>query len=500
MSAGSTTHLPSGPPDEIARDHSFFGHPRGLLTLFGTELWERFSFLAMQAILVLYFADTAANGGLGYDKSTAASMSAAYGTVVYLLSVAGGWLADRVLGSYRSVLVGGVLIAAGHYTMAVPTEAMTWVGLGLIVVGTGLLKPNISSMVGKLYRTDDERRDAGFALYYMGINIGAFLGPLISGWLGQRVGYHWGFSAAAIGMTFAVLQYVHGRRNLAGKQDGAESPLPPARLRRVVTLTGVALGALVVLAVVLAAAGVLTLDRGVFVITVVSMVAPIAYFTVMFRSPRTHPDERRRLRSYIVLFAASVMFNMILFQAYNVLNLLALDHADTSVFGWSFPSSWYASVLPLATIAFSPVIAGLWQRMGAGQPHAAKKIATAVLLAGASFLVLVAATAGRSGDWRMAPFWLLGVYCLMAVGDILLQTTGMSATTKLAPVAFNSQTMALWMLSIALAQGIQAQVVKVYGEIPDAVYFGVTGMVAIVFGVCMMLAAPWLRRTMHPVH
>lgn len=185
MSHSTAGTEPAQPPPED--DHAFFGQPRGLMTLSGLEVWERFSFLGMQAILVLFFADTVANGGMDMDPGTAASVSAAYGTLVYLVSVAGGWLADRILGSYRAVLYGGILIACGHYSMAVPTDAMTWVGLGLISAGTGLLKPNVASMVGKLYRTDDERRDAGFALYYMGINIGAFAGPLITGWLGEHV-------------------------------------------------------------------------------------------------------------------------------------------------------------------------------------------------------------------------------------------------------------------------------------------------------------------------
>ncbi|NEE05609.1 peptide MFS transporter, partial [Streptomyces sp. SID7499] len=196
---------------------------------------------------VLFFADTVANGGMDMDPGTAASVSAAYGTLVYLVSVAGGWLADRILGSYRAVLYGGILIACGHYSMAVPTDAMTWVGLGLISAGTGLLKPNVASMVGKLYRTDDERRDAGFALYYMGINIGAFAGPLITGWLGEHVSWHWGFSAAAVGMTLGLIQYVVGRRHLAGRKHAAEFALAPDAMRRAVRLI---IGGAVVVALV----------------------------------------------------------------------------------------------------------------------------------------------------------------------------------------------------------------------------------------------------------
>lgn len=255
------------------------------MTLSGLEVWERFSFLGMQAILVLYFADKVSDGGLGMDPGTAASVSAAYGTLVYLVSVAGGWLADRILGSYRAVLYGGILIACGHYAMAVPTATMTWVGLGLISAGTGLLKPNVASMVGKLYGTEDQRRDAGFALYYMGINIGAFAGPLITGWLGEHASWHWGFSAAAFGMTLGLIQYVLGRRHLAGRKHSAEYALAPGPMRRAVLL--IVAGTVVVAAVatVLALAGWLTMDRFVDVLTVISVIAPVVYFVVMFRSP-----------------------------------------------------------------------------------------------------------------------------------------------------------------------------------------------------------------------
>ncbi|PRH78235.1 MFS transporter, partial [Streptomyces solincola] len=287
------------PPED---DRAFFGQPRGLLTLSGLEVWERFSFLGMQAILVLYFADSVANDGLGMDPATAASVSAAYGTLVYLVSVAGGWLADRILGSYRSVLWGGVLIACGHYAMAVPTAGMTWTGLGLISAGTGLLKPNVATMVGKLYRTDDDRRDAGFALYYMGINIGAFLGPLITGWLGENEGWHWGFSAAAFGMTLGLIQYVAGRRHLAGRKHSAEFALAPDAMRRAVLLIVGGLVAVAALGGLLAGVGWLTMDRFVDALTLISVIAPVVYFAVMFRSPRVTPAERGRLRPYVVLF------------------------------------------------------------------------------------------------------------------------------------------------------------------------------------------------------
>ncbi|MFI8363056.1 peptide MFS transporter [Streptomyces sp. NPDC085612] len=482
-------------------EHAFLGHPRGLATLSGLEVWERFSFLGMQAILVLYFADTVAHGGLGMDPGTAASVAAAYGTMVYLVSVAGGWLADRILGAYRAVLWGGILIACGHYAMAVPTTAMTWTGLGLISAGTGLLKPNVATMVGKLYRTDDDRRDAGFALYYMAINIGAFAGPLVTGWLGEHQGWHWGFSAAAIGMTAGLVQYVLGRRHLAGRRHSAEYALAPAALRRAVRLIiggGLAAAAL---ATLLAVIGWLTMDRFVDLLTLVSVLAPVVYFAVMFRSPRVTAAERGRLRPYVVLFLASVAFNFILFQAYSTMMLLASTNARTTILGFDFPSSWYASALGAFEVALAPVVAAVWARMGPRQPHASNKIAIGVILGGLSFLLMVIPTSGHDGDsYRMAAWWIVGSYLLLGLGDVLLETSGMSATSKLAPRAFGSQTMALWFLSLALANGIQAQVVKAYGQVSHPVYFGVNGAVAVAAGLAVIALAPWLRRTMHPVH
>ncbi|MEV8227213.1 peptide MFS transporter [Streptomyces sp. NPDC079167] len=499
MSHAPTGTEPAQPPP--GDDHAFFGQPRGLMTLSGLEVWERFSFLGMQAILVLFFADTVANDGMGMDPGTAASVSAAYGTLVYLVSVAGGWLADRILGSYRAVLYGGVLIACGHYAMAVPTATMTWVGLGLISAGTGLLKPNVASMVGKLYRTEDQRRDAGFALYYMGINIGAFAGPLITGWLGEHAGWHWGFSAAAVGMTLGLIQYVAGRRHLAGRKHAAEYALAPGPMRRAVLtiVAGVVVAALV--ATALALAGWLTMDRFVDVLTLVSVIAPVVYFAVMFRSPRVTPEERGRLRPYVVLFLASVVFNFILFQAYSTMMLLASTNARTEIFGFHFPASWYASALGAFEVALAPVVAAVWARMGPRQPHASNKIAIGVILGGLSFLLMVIPTSGHADDaYKMAAWWIVGSYLLLGLGDILLETSGMSATTKLAPKAFASQTMALWFLSLALANGIQAQIVKLYGEVSNPAYFGVNGAIAVAAGVAVIAAAPWLKRTMHPVH
>lgn len=243
------------------------------------------------------------------------------------------------------------------------------------------------------------------------------------------------------------------------------------------------------------------MGRFVDLLTLVSVIAPIAYFVVMFRSPRVTREERGRLRPYVVLFLASVAFNFILFQAYSTMMLLASTNAESTILGFDFPSSWYASALGAFEVALAPVVAALWSRMGHRQPHASNKIAIGVILGGLSFLLMVIPTSGHGGDaYRMAAWWIVGSYLLLGLGDVLLETSGMSATSKLAPRAFGSQTMALWFLSLALANGIQAQVVKVYGQVSNPLYFGLNGAVAVAAGVVVMAMAPWLRRTMYPVH
>ncbi|MDJ1133734.1 peptide MFS transporter [Streptomyces iconiensis] len=485
---------------EERAEREFLGQPRGLLTLSGLEVWERFSFLGMQAILVLFFSASEADNGLGMEPGAAASVAAGYSTLVYLLSVAGGWIADRMLGSYRSVLYGGVLIACGHYAMAVPHPASTWIGLGLISAGTGMLKPNVAAMVGKLYTATDERRDAGFSLYYMSINIGAFFGPIITGLLGEDINWHWGFSAAAVGMTFGLIQYVAGRRNLAGRKAAAEYALPPAAMRRAVWLIAGGIVVAAALCVLLAWLGALSLAGFVDALTYVAMAAPLAYFTVIWRSPRVNREERGRLRPFLVLWLASVAFNFVLFQSYTVLVLLTNEHVNTSVFGYHVPSSWISSALGAVSVLSAPFIAGTWQRMGTRQPHASNKLALGVLLGGLGFFVLVPALLGTSGEaWQLSLVWVVLAVLFIGVGDVLLESTGMSATTKLAPAAFSSQGLALWFLSLALATGIQAQTVKFYGQINDALYFTLNGAVAVVVALCVFAAAPWLRRTMHPV-
>lgn len=485
--------------DRAARaDTSFFGHPQGLATLFGLELWERFSYLGFQAILALYFADAIANGGLGYEKTTASSVVAAYGALVYLLAIAGAWIADRISGTYRAVLWGGTIIAAGHIFMGIPREFSTWVGLALIIIGTGLLKPNVSTMVGELYEKGDHRRDAGFSIYYSGINIGAFLGPVIAGFLGQKINWHWGFAAAAVGMILGLIQYVWGRKHLAGRMRAAavqESFRPDKNFY--LTIAIVAAGFIV--ATIFALVSHNGLDRLINIVTGITAIVPAVFLIYMYRSKRVTETERRNLAPYSLLLVALVAYNLMYFQTGNTLNFLALEQTNNVLLGYEYPSTWYISLTAIVEIAMGPVLAWLWVKLGRRQPHVAAKVGIGTVLGGLAFVVIAlgAWTTGTSG--LIPALWVVACYVFLGLGDLVLQTSGMSATTKLAPRAFASQTMALWFAAMALAQGIQAQVVK-YSTVENTVsYFGIQGLIVMAYGALLIALTPWLSKRMKAV-
>jgi POT family proton-dependent oligopeptide transporter len=387
----------------------WFGHPRGLATLFFTEMWERFSYYGMRALLMLYMVGSVQQPGLGFGERRAATIYGIYTMAVYLAGIPGGWLADRVLGHYRAVFLGGCIIAAGHFSMAVPGLPFFYLGLGLIVIGTGLLKPNVSSMVGSLYTRDDKRRDAGFSLFYMGINLGAFIAPLICGWLGQSANWHLGFAAAGFGMIIGLIQYAAGRKYLtpvsADEPDVArasareeEGGLKPAPHR----LTG----------------------------TDWARIGAIAILTL-----------------FALLFWAGFE------QAGSSLTLFADRGTRLSVFGWQFPSSWFQSVEPLFVIVFSPVFALIWLRLARSgkEPSSPAKFTLGLFFLSLSFaLIIPAAMAFDSGKGRVSPWWLIGLYFLQMVGELCLSPVGLSMVTKLSPARLVGLMMGVWFFATAM--------------------------------------------------
>ncbi|MCK9796039.1 peptide MFS transporter [Isoptericola sp. 4D.3] len=481
------------PHPEHEGDRAFFGHPRGLMTLAGTEMWERFSYYGMRAILLYYLTDTVADGGLGMDATTGAAFVSIYGTSVYLLSVVGGWLADRMIGARRSVLYGGVIIAAGHVSLTVPTYGFSMLGIGLVAFGTGLLKPNVSSMVGELYSRDDERRDPAFSIFYMGINLGSFFSPLIVGVVADAWGYHAGFLVAAIGMAFALVFFVGGYRFLGAAGTDVPNPITPEDRPAVVRLGLYVLGVIVaasLLAVVVA--GGWAVETFIDAVSYLALVTPVVLLTVMYRSKRVTDAERPRIVAYVPLFVAAMLFWMIFEQAATTLAAFAADRTQLQLFGIDLSPAFFQSVNPASIIILAPVFAWIWTKTG-DRPPTAYKFVMGLTLAALSFLFLAGMSAVFADE--LAPPWvLMGVYVIQTLGELCLSPVGIAATTLLAPRAFRGQAMALWFLSSAAGQAITAQTIEATEGVSDTRYFGGIGVVALVFAGILLLLAPWVTR------
>jgi len=486
-------------------DRSFFGHPRGLSTLFFTEMWERFSYYGMRALLILFMTAPAAAGGLGFETGVAGAVYGLYTSMVYMTSLPGGWIADRLIGQRRAVLYGGILIACGHFSMAFSSIATFYLGLTLIVLGTGLLKGNVSVIVGGLYGPNDQRRDAGFSIFYMGINLGAFIAPLVCGYLGQRVNWHIGFATAGVGMVLGLVQYVAGAKYLgdAGLHPApAESPAAAARLRTRVQL----IGALVLVAFVAVAAGLYT---GSLPITAKDIADAAGYlllalvlvlFGWMFFAGDWTPAERRRLFAIGALFLASAIFWSEFEQAGSTLNLFGDRATRTEIVGWTFPSSYFQSLQPLFIITFAPVFAWIWMRLGRNEPSSPAKFGLGLLLVGAGYAVLVVAASLAANGVKVAPYWLMVTYLLHTFGELSISPVGLSATTKLAPARVVGLMMGLWFLGISVGNFIGGRLASLYGSMPLPNLFGAIAAVGVVAGLVTFALTPSIKRLMGEVN
>ncbi|MFE8913840.1 peptide MFS transporter [Streptomyces globisporus] len=464
-------------------------HPRGLLTLWNVEMWERFSFYGMRAILVLFLAAPQDQGGLGLAPHLAAAVFGIYGALVNLLALPGGWLADRLWGSYRAVLWGGVVITAGHCTLALPSgSAATYLGLLLVATGTGMLKPSISTMVGRLYdqeqdaaERDASRRDAGFSLFYMGISVGAFAAPLITGYLGERIDWHAGFGAAAVGMLIGLLVCVRGGRRLPALTREQVRAAEPAELRRMLGLCAAAVAFVALLCLGLVALWGMSFTKGIIqAVTALTVLIPLIYFVTMFRTAGLDRVDRSRLRAYIWIFLAASMFWMIAEQGGSLVSLFARDHVDRYLFGWEFPTSWFQSLGPFYSILLAGGFAALWIRMGTRQPSTAVKFAIGLGGLGVATLIMAGAGVAAAGGERVSPMWLLVAFLVQIMAEMCLSPTGLSVTTRLAPPRFANQLMSLWFLSVAMGSALSSQVVQLGTVWSPGVYFAVLGCAALV--------------------
>jgi proton-dependent oligopeptide transporter, POT family len=470
-------------PDVLDRG-GLAGHPRGLTTLFFTEMWERFSYYGMRALLILFMTASVAQGGLGWDAKKAATLYGLYTAGVYFTAIPGGWIADRLLGLRRAVLVGGILIALGHYSLALNMMPFFYAGLVLIVIGTGLLKPNISSIVGQLYAPDDARRDAGFSIFYMGINTGALIAPIICSYLGEKIAWHWGFGAAAVGMTFGLVQYVLGAKRL-GQAGLMQTPLvnPGATWARVLGV--IAAGSALLLAL---------WDYKDLVI----LGGTAAYFVWMVRQGQT-PVERKRIGAVIVLFVFATLFWAAFEQAGSSLNLFAQRFTRRIVLGWEFPAGWFQSINSLFLVLLAPVFAWTWIRLGRREPSSPSKFVIGLVCVGLGFLVVAIAAWLGHGE-PVSPWWLIGLYFFHTLGELSLSPVGMSAVTKLAPTRLVGSMMGVWFLSISLGNFIGGRVAGLFETFPLPSLFGAVFLTTIASAVVLALLVRPIRGLMSGVH
>ena len=437
---------------------TFFGHPGGLATLFMTEVWARFSYYGIRGLLVLYMAAALADGGFGFDRAQASAIYGIYAASVYLASLPGGWVADRWLGLQRAVFIGGVLIALGHLAIGLSAafeQAAFFLGLVLIVLGTGLLKGNVSALVGGLYPEGGARQDAGFSIFYMGINTGAFIAPLITGFLGEKIGWHWGFGAAGVGMLIGLFVFRSQAGPRLGENGLRPSGTPEQQARaRTISLAGFGIAFLVV---ILAMLGVFRPDPVAIAghMSTIMLTMSGLYFAYLFFLAGLTTAEKKRVAVIMVLFVFSMFFWGAFEQAPTSLNLFARDFTDRSLFGWDMPVSWLQSLNSLFVILFAPVLAVVWERLGARgrNPSSPTKFAVALILAGLGFWLMVSAAdrvAASGGTLKVSAWWLTASYFLQSIGELCLSPVGLSSMILLAPKRFVGQMMGVWFTSIAL--------------------------------------------------
>jgi POT family proton-dependent oligopeptide transporter len=442
-----------------SKDTAFFGHPAGLSTLFFTEMWERFSYYGIRPLLILFMSAAILDGGFGFDRRTASAIVGIYAASVYLASLPGGWIADRWLGLRRAVWWGGVLIAVGHVCIALSTvfaHTAFFLGLVFIVMGTGLLKPNISAMVGELYPDGGARRDAGYSIYYMGINIGALAAPIITGLLGEQVGWHFGFGAAGVGMLLGLITF-RLRAPVTLGSIGLAPTTGPEEQRRVKLITGAGV-ALTFLLVLLATAGVLRIDAVSIAekMSLVMLTMALLYFAYLFLFAGLNGAEKKGVAVIVVLFIFATIFWAAFEQAPTSLNLFARDFTDRVVLGWEMPTLFLQAFNSLFVVLLAPVFAMLWvglSRRGMELSSPAK-FSFGLLLAGLGFLVMVAAAnrviEGGGAAVRVSALWLILSYFLQTLGELSLSPVGLSSMTKLAPARFVGQMMGVWFMASAL--------------------------------------------------
>lgn len=516
-------------PRDLYEGPQIFGHPKGLMTLFFTEMWERFSYYGMRALLILFMTTAVVDGGLGFDDKTSGAVYGLYSMGVYLLALPGGWLADRILGLKKSVWYGGIIITLGHFTMAFPglvslfgTETLEktvtspldtnsfYLGLILIVLGTGLLKPNISSIVGKLYPDGSSKRDAGFSIFYMGINLGALFAPIACSTL-AIYDWHLGFGLAGFGMLLGLVQYKLTNKHLEGIGEEVVAITPEEKQKRskMIKMASMIFG-LVALVTILIFQGVIAIDASAMAAASNNVIAIVAllYFGYLIFFGGLDNDERKKVGVIAILFLFSAMFWSGFEQAGSSLNLFADRFTDRTVLGWEIPTGYFQSINSLFIIIFAPIFGAMWIWLGRRnlEPSSPLKFAFGLILLGVGFFVMYFATKIAASGQLAAPTWLIVTYLFHTFGELSLSPVGLSLTTKLAPKKYTGQMMGMWFLSVALGNLIAGRIAggasggteEALQQMPDQYMLIV--MTVLGAGVLLLILSRPIRKLMGNVH
>lgn len=442
-------------PHQLARtkDTRFFGHPIGLSTLALTEMWERMSYYGMRALLVLFMVATLQEGGLGLTVASAGAIYGLYTGAVYFFGLPGGWIADRLIGGQKAVFYGGIVIMAGHIILAIPSDWSFFIGLIFVVLGTGLLKPNIGAMVGELYTKEDSRRDSAYTLYYMGINIGSVIGYMICGYLQVNYGYHYAFGAAAIGMGIGLIQYKLSAKHIMGVADGPKTPLSAQGNK-------IAWTVIIVFLVLLAFVTSMTMNGSIIFnpVAVATEVAKIIgaifllYFGYIFFFGNLNANEKRGLGALFLICVASTCFWAGFEQAGSSLNLFGQNFTDRMVGDFEIPPAWFQSINSYFIIILSPFFAALWINLAKRmiEPSYSIKCAIGLIIMASGFIVMFFAAQHAATGLKVAPYWLVATYFLHTVGELCLSPVALSAVSKLSPKRFAGQMMGVFTLTYAM--------------------------------------------------
>lgn len=492
-SSVSNTETPR-PSSSTSPEKTFFGQPRMLASLFNVELWERFSFYGMQIIVLLYMYFQVSEGGLGIDEGVAAGIIGAYGGVVYLSAIPGAWVADRLLGPERVLFYSASMIMLGHLSLAViPGIPGLIVGLLLVAIGSGGVKSNATSLVGTLYAEKDPRRDAGFTIFYMGINIGALVGPLLTGLVRDKMGFHYGFGLAALGMAIGLVQYALTRKHLPAEAHHVADPLPRRKFGPIGAIAVV--GVLVVLALVWL--GWINSANLAGWVAGIAIAATILYFVIILSNRTITRVERKRVYSFIPLFVASAAFWSLFQQQFTVVALYADKRLDRTMFGWTMPIEWVQSINPIWIIIMAGVFAAIWTKLGDRQPSTPLKFSLALVVMGLAFLVFIPLAGGGPNS---TPFLMIVlILFLFTVAELSISPVGLSLATKLAPSIFQTQMVALFFLSVSVGTAVTGVLAGFYDPQNEIPYFGSIGVTAIVLGIALALCRKPISRLMSGV-